>query len=264
MAFLLELLLESMADDKSQCPHHTVASTVDVGNTSECPVKHDNKTNKQYEFNEAIGDFRYDRNDDQNMRSSLSKQRSRSSILKSDYTPSHQPGDEKVWIYPSEQQYFNAMKRKGYNPNEVDVPVILTIHNMVNEQGWSKIREWELYSGNSDPKLKKFMGRPQDLSPKARFLNLLGYSLPFDRHDWIVDRNGEDVRYVIDFYRGAATHSPISIYLDVRPAIDNIPSLFNIVSFRLRRMFNIGSLPETCVQSDSWFQRFMPKGVKKS
>jgi len=37
-------------------------------------------------------------------------------------------------------------------------------------------------------------GRPQDYSPKARLLNLLGYKLPFDRHDWIVDRCGEEVR----------------------------------------------------------------------
>ena len=24
--------------------------------------------------------------------------------------------------------------------------------------------------------------------------------MPFDRHDWFVDRCGEEVRYVIDFY----------------------------------------------------------------
>lgn len=39
-------------------------------------------------------------------------------------------------------------------------------------------------------------GRPQDYSPKARLLNLLGYKLPFDRHDWIVDRCGQEVRLV--------------------------------------------------------------------
>lgn len=43
------------------------------------------------------------------------------------------------------------------------------------------------------PKLKKFMGRPQEYSPKARLLNFLGYKLPFDRHDWIVDRCGCEV-----------------------------------------------------------------------
>jgi hypothetical protein len=42
--------------------------------------------------------------------------------------------------YFSEQQYYNAMKRKGYNPNEGDMPVILAIHNIVNEQGWTKVK----------------------------------------------------------------------------------------------------------------------------
>jgi len=26
------------------------------------------------------------------------------------------------------------------------------------------------------------------------------HPLPFDRHDWIVDRGGKEVRYVIDYY----------------------------------------------------------------
>ena len=37
-------------------------------------------------------------------------------------------------------------------------------------------------------------------SPLARISSWLGGSLPFDRHDWYVDRNGQEVRYVIDFY----------------------------------------------------------------
>ncbi len=28
----------------------------------------------------------------------------------------------------------------------------------------------------------------------------MGGMLPFDRHDWYVDRKGQEVRYVIDFY----------------------------------------------------------------
>lgn len=31
------------------------------------------------------------------------------------------------------------------------------------------------YSGR--PKLKRFMGRPKDLTPKARFLTLIGYAM---------------------------------------------------------------------------------------
>jgi len=36
-------------------------------------------------------------------------------------------------------------------------------------------------------------------------LNFLGFKLPFDRHDWVVDRCGTDVRYIIDFYNGTLT-----------------------------------------------------------
>ena len=37
-------------------------------------------------------------------------------------------------------------------------------------------------------------------SPLARGRSWLGGPLPFDRHDWYVDRCGREVRYVIDFY----------------------------------------------------------------
>jgi Cytochrome c/c1 heme lyase len=37
-------------------------------------------------------------------------------------------------------------------------------------------------------------------SPLARVSNWFGAQLPFDRHDWWVDRCGREVRYVIDFY----------------------------------------------------------------
>ena len=37
-------------------------------------------------------------------------------------------------------------------------------------------------------------------SPLARIRSWFGGPLPFDRHDWYVDRCGRDVRYVIDFY----------------------------------------------------------------
>jgi hypothetical protein len=46
------------------------------------------------------------------------------------------------------------------------------------------------------------------------------YTLPFDRHDWIVDRCGKEVKYVLDFYQGKEEpDSPASIYLDIRPAV---------------------------------------------
>lgn len=48
------------------------------------------------------------------------------------------------------------------------------------------------------------------------------YALPFDRHDWVVDRCGEKVTYVIDFYSGKQDPNrpmSLSFYLDVRPAV---------------------------------------------
>lgn len=37
-------------------------------------------------------------------------------------------------------------------------------------------------------------------SPLARVRSWMTSELPFDRHDWVIDRCGKEVRYVIDFY----------------------------------------------------------------
>ena len=42
----------------------------------------------------------------------------------------------------------------------------------------------------NQPKLEKFEGRPKDITPKARIRSWFGYSLPFDRHDWV--RRGDE------------------------------------------------------------------------
>ena len=69
-------------------------------------------------------------------------------------------------------------------------------------------------------------------------LPIIRYTPPFDRHDWIIEReNGREVRYVIDFYAGAPVapmHPPrsngsqpspsppqVPLHLDVRPALDS-------------------------------------------
>jgi cytochrome c heme-lyase len=60
------------------------------------------------------------------------------------------------------------------------------------------------------------------LDPELLFESYLSrYTPPFDRHDWIVDRCGTRVRYVIDFYTGRSSQSGVSFYLDARPALDN-------------------------------------------
>jgi len=106
---------------------------------------------------------------------------------------------------------------------EEDMDAVVAIHNTVNERCWNDIREWEkkYFSACGEPKLLKFQGRAQDYSPRARLYNLLGYKLPFDRHDWTIERCGKQVRYVIDFYQGKPQQGKVSIFLEVRPALDS-------------------------------------------
>ncbi|KAG0088102.1 Cytochrome c1 heme lyase [Podila epicladia] len=131
---------------------------------------------------------------------------------------------DSVWIYPSEQMFFNAMKRKNWNPREEDMKFVVPIHNMVNEMAWKHILKWEKNMENTcgGPKLVKFEGKPKEITPKARIRSWMGYTLPFDRHDWVVDRCGKQVTYIIDFYSGQPDprypEAP-SFYLDVRPKL---------------------------------------------
>lgn len=167
------------------------------------------------------------------------------------------------WVYPSARQFYDAMKRKQHNPDVADMDVVVPIHNAVNEQAWRQILQWERMwthapPGQEDTKLISFKGRPKDLTWRAWFRGVAGYQHPFDRHDWIIDRNGKQVRYIIDFYTGRPSLSPsqspsqqqqqpasiasefqaartsLSFYLDVRPA----PSTPEGLAMRAARLYH--------------------------
>ncbi|KNG80807.1 cytochrome c heme lyase [Aspergillus nomiae NRRL 13137] len=169
------------------------------------------------------------------------------------------------WEYPSPQQMYNAMLRKGYTDTPQDaVEAMVAVHNFLNEGAWDEIVGWErifskgLKNGwekcrrgeenialdaarevtdagtpENQPRLLRFQGRPQELTPKAQVLQTLGWLYPakfgtpppFDRHDWFVMRQTpsgpKEVRYVIDYYSGPPepTGEPV-FYLDIRPALD--------------------------------------------
>ncbi|KAI9828564.1 MAG: hypothetical protein M1819_006556 [Sarea resinae] len=131
------------------------------------------------------------------------------------------------WIYPSEQMFFNAMRRKNFDARTEDMKAIVPIHNAVNERAWKEIKEWERGRGADacgGPRLASFSGLSKDLTPKARLNALLGYQTPFDRHDWVVDRCGTKVEYVIDFYAGkdeGKAGKSLNFYLDVRPKLNS-------------------------------------------
>jgi cytochrome c heme-lyase len=161
----------------------------------------------------------------------LSVHRATSSIPRgnTEESPHHQVESESsTWVYPSEQQVFNAMKRKGWQGiQEESMPSFLQIHNSVNERSWRQLQQWES-NNKDDVQLVRFQGRPDELTPKAWvWSNILMQEKPFDRHDWYID-NGVDheKRYVLDFYMqdDARTGFP-RVEVDVRPAMDN-PAAF--------------------------------------
>ncbi|KAL6862226.1 cytochrome C1 heme lyase [Trichoderma novae-zelandiae] len=141
------------------------------------------------------------------------------------------------WVYPSEKMFFEAMKRKGYDAREVDMKTVVPIHNAVNERAWQQIKEWEApylaESKCSGPKLASFANKSTRMTPTARINTILGYTAPFDRHDWVIDRCGVRVDYVIDFYAGRPGGSAggPSFYLDVRPKLNTMEG----VKMRVRR-----------------------------
>lgn len=167
--------------------------------------------------------------------------------------PRGESDDQGLWEYPSPQQMLNAMlaKGKGDGIPEDAVESMVEVHNFLNEGAWQQILEWEdKYTQETkvEPRLKKFTGKPHDLSPKAKMYLWLGSLFPdtfntvppFDRHDWTVLRSmgrnegWKEVRYVIDYYSAPddeETGMP-AFMLDTRPALDSVESIRDrIVTF---------------------------------
>jgi cytochrome c heme-lyase len=50
---------------------------------------------------------------------------------------------ETNWEYPSPQQFYNALKRKGWETPEDKIDVMVDIHNFLNEGAWEEVMKWE-------------------------------------------------------------------------------------------------------------------------
>lgn len=113
------------------------------------------------------------------------------------------------WEYPSPQQMYNALLRKGYTDTDATaVESMVSVHNFLNEGAWGEIVDWERRFGkglargwqicrkgeeNADtiasqiearersennPSLVRFQGRPKDMTPKAAMIQVMGWLYP--------------------------------------------------------------------------------------
>lgn len=232
---------------------------------STCPVNHQSWSlfgNKERQQDSSASTpssieeaARYAQTPQPNQRVPMSTNRQVSSIPRSDaaaYVPVHQKAtdaqtQQQAWVYPSEQQIYNAMIRKGHkNIPEESISTVLQIHNGINENTWKTIvSDWE---NNDTCQLARFEGRPKDTSPKAFLLTkvLQRYDPPFDRHDWYVTnlRTGDCQRYVIDYY----ALSPSLPYVDVRPAVDGPRGMY----LRSRRFMQLAFPGITTFLKENW------------
>ncbi|KAG7195238.1 holocytochrome c synthase [Scheffersomyces spartinae] len=232
----------------SSCP-------VRLSSTTACPVDHGKKQVTEsatcpvnYGKGISAGNADEDLNPLNNMPMAISSEKAPGQriALPTERTistiPKGESNDMGTWEYPSPQQMLNAMLRKGKG-NGIDEEAVVSmveVHNFLNEGAWQQILEWEdKYTKDTkvEPRLLRFTGRPNDLSPKASmyyylskvFPQTFSSDLPFDRHDWTVlrssGRNGDwkQVRYVIDYYSAPddeETGMP-AFLLVTRPALDS-------------------------------------------
>lgn len=125
-------------------------------------------------------------------------------------------GSGTTWEYPSPQQMYNAMLRKGYTDTPAEhVESMVAVHNFLNEGAWEEIRGWEARfagglgrgwkicqkgeegaerrmaldallqspgtgtgQGGTEPQLIRFLGRPGEPTPKARLLSFMARIYP--------------------------------------------------------------------------------------
>eukprot|EP00051_Salpingoeca_urceolata_P031441 m.11585 g.11585 ORF g.11585 m.11585 type:complete len:229 (+) comp4052_c0_seq1:266-952(+) len=126
--------------------------------------------------------------------------------------------DGKTWVQPTPNQLDRATRRRDKAIDSEDAFAVAAVHDMVAKATWEAILEYEQLheSKCKAPKLARFEGKDGIYSLKAKMLNFIGIDLPFDRHDWTVDRCGTEVKYVIDYY-AIEQGDDIAYSIDARP-----------------------------------------------
>jgi hypothetical protein len=102
-----------------------------VSKPAACPIQHDSPTTELNPLNHMPT-------------LSQDKATNQSSLLPTDRTVSSIPRDSaEKWEYPSPQQFYNALVRKGWETPEEHVETMVQIHNFLNEEAWLEVLKWE-------------------------------------------------------------------------------------------------------------------------
>jgi cytochrome c heme-lyase len=111
----------------ARCPVDHSAMSKKTESPAQCPVQDDvNPRNQMPDLQQHPIS--------QNQTASLSTERLASSI----------PRDKQAtWDYPSPQQFYNALVRKGWETPEEHIDTMVDIHNFLNEQAWNEVLKWE-------------------------------------------------------------------------------------------------------------------------
>lgn len=124
----------------SGCPmHNTQKETVDK--PSGCPVVHEKDTEIN-PLNNMPDLQQQPLSDSQSIQ--LPTERTTSSIPRPQCKNTAEGyGEGEHWEYPSPQQFYNALVRKGWETPEESVEDMVAIHNFLNEEAWKEVLKWE-------------------------------------------------------------------------------------------------------------------------
>lgn len=124
----------------SQCPVAQQAGKLKSSATVRCPVSQ----NPDYVNPVNNVPFNLSQSPAPNQSISLSTKREQSSIPSATSSESD-PADSSssTWVYPSPQQFYNALTRKGYEMPQDQMETMVQLHNFLNEEAWADVLRWE-------------------------------------------------------------------------------------------------------------------------
>ena len=127
-------------------------SRVESVNPSSCPISHTNPTTSSakcpvpHDAQKAQCPVDHVTLNPLNQMPSLSQTPAQNQTinLPLSRTESSIPRDQGAkWEYPSPQQFYNALVRKGWETPEEHIETMVEIHNFLNEEAWEEVKKWE-------------------------------------------------------------------------------------------------------------------------